>query len=776
MRAGHIARCPFVSILCAVLIASVLAAAPAQAQKPSVIHAFAGQPGPSNPNDQAITQGRDGELYLFAPGGEGKAVNCTTTYCGELFKISTTGAVTDLFDMSNNSCPGSFCGNTAYGGLTLGADGNFHGATYYGGMTGNNGTVFKMTPGGVVTGLHNFTGGSDGSHPYGAPIQAANGVFYGTTTSATVADSTAYSITSTGAFKTLHTFTGPDGQNIYAPLVLGTDGNLYGNTAAGGKTNNGVIFKMTPSGAVTVLHSFTGTDGSNASYPLIEASDGNFYGTTYAGGTSGAGVIFRITPSGVYTVLYNLNGTTDGTGPAYALTQATNGKLYGVTAYAPNGYHITGTIYSITTSGTFATLYTFTNGADGGYPLSPMVQHTNGLLYGTTDVGGGGACSTGIWNVSQPGCGEVFSLDINAKPFINLSTYSGSVGSTVGIFGQGFDSASVVKFNGVKATKIVLSGTTYITATVPAGATDGRVTVTTGTTTLTSAKNFIVHNTWSTGKAMPTAVICPAVGYIAGKIYVVGGSNGSVAVGDNQVYNTANNTWSTAKAMPTPVACPAYAVVAGILYVIGGGQGATLYDTVQAYDPVTNTWTTKTPMPIVRASIPGAVVDGTSIYVMGGNGSTLRLDSVEKFDTKTDTWSDEAPLLVGRSETTAALLGNTIVSADGDTNSGPTGDTEAYDISTNKWSELTADPTQRGGPCVGAISGQLYLAGGSNPGAISLTESLNLTADKWTTQASMPNAVMWTGSVVANGQLYCFGGTPATSGTTADDYVQIYQP
>ena len=232
--------------------------------------------------------------------------------------------------------------------------------------------------------------------------------------------------------------------------------------------------------------------------------------------------------------------------------------------------------------------------------------------------------------------------------------------------------------------------------------------------------------------------------------------------------------------MPTFVGCAAYAVVANILYVIGGDQGTTPSATVQAYDAATNTWSTKTSMPIARGSMPAAVVDGTSIYVMGGNGTTLRLDNLEKFDTTTDTWTEESPLLVGRSETSGGLLGTTIVSADGNTNSGPTGDTEAYNVSTNAWSTLDGrSDRRRGATCFGTISGQLYLAGGdvSGGGATSVTESFNLTSDKWTTLLSMPNVVISPGSTVANGLLYCFGGTPTTSGTTADNYShQIYQP
>ncbi len=475
------------------------AAIPAQAQTPTIVYAFPGQPGPSNPNIEAIAQGRDGNLYLTAAGGNGGAANCTVTYCGEAFFITPSGSVTDVFDFSNNSCPGAFCGNGAYGGLTLGTDGNYYGATQNGGTTGNNGTVFKLTPAGVATALYNFTGASDGSHPYGSPIQGTNGIFYGTTTSQSN-NSTAYSVTSAGVFKTLHTFTGTDGQNVYAPLVQGTDGNFYGDTAAGGTSNNGVIFKMTSSGTVTVLHNFTGTDGSNGSFPLIQASDGNFYGSTYAGGTAGAGVIFKITTGGTYTVLHNINGTTDENGPWGSLVQATDGKLYGITSNI--GIGLWGTIFSVTTSGTFTTLYSFTGSTDGGNPLSPLRQHTNGLLYGTTNVGGDvNNCTSVVYINGQPtlvlGCGLVYSLNIGKAAFASLVSTSGKEGAKIGILGQGFSSSSVVKFGGTKATTVTLSGTTFLTATVPSGALTGSVTVATGSTTLTSNSTFRVTPTIS---------------------------------------------------------------------------------------------------------------------------------------------------------------------------------------------------------------------------------------------------------------------------------------
>ena len=90
-----------------------------------------------------------------------------------------------------------------------------------------------------------------------------------------------------------------------------------------------------------------------------------------------------------------------------------------------------------------------------------------------------------------------------------------------------------MKFNGVKATTVTRSGTTFLLATVPSGASDGKVTVTTGTTTLTSPQTFTVHNSWSSGTALPTARMGAAAGAVGGDIYVVGGYTLNGAIGNN---------------------------------------------------------------------------------------------------------------------------------------------------------------------------------------------------------------------------------------------------
>ncbi len=94
-------------------------------------------------------------------------------------------------------------------------------------------------------------------------------------------------------------------------------------------------------------------------------------------------------------------GLTDGAGPAAPLVQATNGYLYGTTV--GGGYCGTcGTVFKIRPNGTFTALYAFCAQAgcpDGTGLVAGLVQATNGSLYGTT--AGGGACNN---------CGTVFKI------------------------------------------------------------------------------------------------------------------------------------------------------------------------------------------------------------------------------------------------------------------------------------------------------------------------------------------------------------------------------
>jgi uncharacterized repeat protein (TIGR03803 family) len=230
---------------------------------------------------------------------------------------------------------------------------------------------------------------------------------------------------------------------------------------------------------------FVGASSPNG--PLMQASDGNFYGASVGGGSLGLGTVYKMSLGGTISILYSfMGGPADGAQPFGGLVQATDGKLYGPTQ--TGGTSGNGTLFQITTTGTYKSLYSFASSV-GAQPSVAVMQHTNGLFYGTA---AGGADNDGV----------VYSLDMGLGPFVTFVGGSGHVGQTAEILGQGLTGTTGVTFNGVAATRFSVVKDTYMTAVVPPGATTGPVVVTTPGGTLTSNKNFrIIGGTASAARA-----------------------------------------------------------------------------------------------------------------------------------------------------------------------------------------------------------------------------------------------------------------------------------
>jgi uncharacterized repeat protein (TIGR03803 family) len=471
-----------------VLYAMMAAALPAQTYT-SLLN-FADPDGASP--KWALVQGTNGDLYgTTAAGGAGGDDP------GTVFKITPGGTLTSLYSFCSQS--GCTDGFAPAGGLVLATNGDFYGVTYSGGANcGSCGTVFRITPSGTLNTIYSFcsqTDCADGKNPNAGLVQATNGDLYGITSyGGNTNQGTVFKITPSGALTTLVSFNGADGLFPSAALIQATNGYLYGTTSSGGANcaqGCGTVFRMTPSGALTTLYSFCSqtncTDGEYPSGPLVQAANGNLYGTTELGGANGKGTIFEITTGGTFTTIYSFcsqSGCTDGTDPQGALVQAEqNGDLYGTTAFGGQscGSDGCGTIFKITPSGTLTTLFrNFC--AQTGCPRLPyggLVQYTSGEFFGTTFSGGTGSAGT------------VFTLSAGLGPFVETLPTSGAVGSAVKILGTNLSSASSITFNGTPATFTVVSSA-EITTTVPAGATTGRVQVGTTAGTLSSNVPFQV--------------------------------------------------------------------------------------------------------------------------------------------------------------------------------------------------------------------------------------------------------------------------------------------
>ena len=236
--------------------------------------------------------------------------------------------------------------------------------------------------------LYNFGSRSgDPLEPFysGIIAQGRDGNLYSTAPGGANNVGAVFKITPAGTLTTLYSFDTTHGAYPYGGLTLGMDGNFYGTTSGGG-AGWGTVFKITPSGALTVLYNFTnGSDGASPYAPPIQGTDGNFYGTAFGGGICGnCGTVYKITPSGTFTSLYQFD-VTHGFGPYAPLVQGTDGNFYGTTQ--DGGTNDDGVVFKVTSAGKLTVLYNF-DLTHGALPLGPLVQGSDGNFYGTAETGG----------------------------------------------------------------------------------------------------------------------------------------------------------------------------------------------------------------------------------------------------------------------------------------------------------------------------------------------------------------------------------------------------
>jgi uncharacterized repeat protein (TIGR03803 family) len=278
--------------------------------------------------------------------------------------------------------------------------------------------------------LHTFTGGSDGSRPFSAPMIDSSGALYGVTTQGGretcryggAGCGTIFKIAPDGAYALLYVFKGTsDGSTPRGPLLEDSGGNLYGAASGGGKRRAGTVFEYVSPGTLKVLYNFTsGTDGGEPSSGVIADGAGNLYGATSAGGNlnycvgntlRGCGVLYKLTPNGEETVLHAFVPA-DGCTAFGPLLRDATGNLFGTTeTCAGNGY---GGVYRLSPDGKFKVLHSFSYGADGTWAMAGVIEDSRGYLYGTTNLGGAFDDGT-VFRVAPDGNETViYSFDDNA--------------------------------------------------------------------------------------------------------------------------------------------------------------------------------------------------------------------------------------------------------------------------------------------------------------------------------------------------------------------------
>ena len=372
--------------------------------------------------------------------------------------------------------------------------GNFYGTTTAGGDY-NNGCVFRMTPAGLISTLYSFRGGSDGGYPAAALLLGSDGNFYGTTAyGGDYGDGTLFRMTPSGLLTTLVAFDGYAGANAQAALVEDADGSLVGTTQNGGASDAGVIFRLSFSGppqltaepvsqtvyagedvvlsvAVSGSQPFsyqwqkngTNLPGSVRVLTLtsVTTNDAGVYSVLVSnpdGSTNSVGAFLTVlssppviivaptnqTPTACTTVSFNvaavgnkplsyqwqkngvnladscyLSGSTTTTLVISNVTEADNGTYTAIVTNPLGSTNVSAVLSLVPKTALCTSLTTrhwFGGGNDGGTP-NGLSLGTNGLLYGTTQFGG-------AWNL-----GTVFTLDANGV-YTTLASFSGTNGAS----------------------------------------------------------------------------------------------------------------------------------------------------------------------------------------------------------------------------------------------------------------------------------------------------------------------------------------------------------
>ena len=374
-----------------------------------------------------LVQGANGDLYGTTQGG-GKYND------GTFFSITLAGALTTLH--SFDYVTAGNLGSDIDSGVILGNDGNFYGISAYGGKgcVSGCGTVFKVTPAGVLTTLHEFQDISDGSLPWGL-TQDTSGAFYGATPVGPSAKNLGTVFTvgdGLGGFVKLVTANGKVGStvDILGEGFTGTTGVAFdGVKATFTNTSNTFMTAVVPSGALTgtvTVTTFTNSYKSNR--------------------------IFKVTPQ--FTSFSPAAGTV---GSTVTLT----------------GVSLTQTS-SVTIGGKAAT-FKVVSDKEVTAVVPAAAKSAQNIVITTA----GGSASKGTFAVEPK--------------ITSFTPTSGPVGTEVKITGTTFTGTTKVAFGGVDATSFEVVNDSQVDAIVPSGAKTGAIQITTPGGTGTSTTSFTVN-------------------------------------------------------------------------------------------------------------------------------------------------------------------------------------------------------------------------------------------------------------------------------------------
>ena len=257
-----------------------------------------------------------------------------------------------------------------------------------------------------------------------------------------------------------------------ASLVVGSVVGGVASTAGATEFTSGVPIQISGQGGASPYPSTISL--SSAPGPIADV-DVTLHGFWQNGSTEDVDVLL-VSPGGVSVILMAdvAGGPNASPGGVLTFDDAAASSLaapFSTGTYKPTN---AGAFSDASQLGPYATTLSVLNGTPRGgtWKLFVYDDALHAYNYGGIDGGWG--------------------LDVTTLQITSLTPSSGPVGTSVKIGGTGFTGATAVKFNGHAATAFSVDSDTQITATVPAGATTGPVSVATASGSAQSEGAFVV--------------------------------------------------------------------------------------------------------------------------------------------------------------------------------------------------------------------------------------------------------------------------------------------
>lgn len=285
---------------------------------------------------------------------------------------------------------------------------------------------------------------------------------------------------------------------------------------------------------------------------------------------------------------------------------------------------------------------------------------------------------------------------------------------------------------------------------------------------------------WRGVRDAPTARQQVAAAVVDGTIWVLGGLEENNATARSAGYDPPINTWKAGPDLPIPLHHAMAVTYRGELVVMGGWQPQGVDLQAITSDRVfalrSGNWVELPKLNRPRAAGAAAVI-GNMIVVVGGQADGELVAETSVFDGRR--WRDGASIPTPREHLAAAsdgaalyAVGGRLLSADKNVAA-----LERYDPASNRWQQLPAMPTARGGLGADIVEGRLVAVGGEHPtGVFENVEAYDIASATWSQLPSLGKPRHGMAVVAVGNALHALNGAerPSHAQSSAASEVLVF--